>query len=85
VKGDLGVDTGRLNLDEILASRATRLRDERDEYLTKASARISSRPRLSPFDALKVDVRLTVPDDLVNQGEQACRRRIADRPGARST
>jgi len=66
VKGDLGVDTGRINLDEILALTSdSAYATNETEYLTKASAENQQPAAPSPFDALKVDVRLTVPDDLV--------------------
>jgi autotransporter translocation and assembly factor TamB len=72
VKGDLGVETGRINLDPILAMFGdSAYSTEATEYLTRdeAAAAASSTggeaPQRSVFDALKMDVHLTVPDDLV--------------------
>jgi translocation and assembly module TamB len=67
VVGELGIQTGSLNLDEVLA-RATdsAYATSQTEYLTKSEAAAEAEPSTpSPFDALKMDVHLTVPDDLV--------------------
>jgi autotransporter translocation and assembly factor TamB len=76
IQGDLGVETGRINLDPILALTNSAYATEETEYLTpetaaaaadaNANANASAKPAApSAFDALTMDVHLTVPDDLV--------------------
>jgi autotransporter translocation and assembly factor TamB len=66
VIGDLGVSTGRVNLDEVLALVGdSPYATEETEYLERAAAANAAAPAPSIFDALKMDVRVTVPDDLV--------------------
>ena len=67
VEGDLGVETGRVNLDEILALIGDSAYATEPDRVPDAPERSAgaSRRRASPFDALKMDVHLTVPDDLV--------------------
>ena len=65
VQGDFGVSTGQVNLDEILAFTSdSAYATEPTEYLTKPANPAASVAR-SPLDALTMDVRVTVPDDLV--------------------
>jgi translocation and assembly module TamB len=65
VAGDFGISTGQINLDEVLAlTTDSAYATQQTEYVTKpedASVPSSS----SPLDALTMDVRVTVPDDLV--------------------
>jgi autotransporter translocation and assembly factor TamB len=66
VKGDLGIETGRINLDPILALVGdSAYSTEQTEFLTPDAAAANAQAAPSGFDALKMDVRLTVPDDLV--------------------
>jgi autotransporter translocation and assembly factor TamB len=65
VQGDFGVSTGQVDLDRVLALTAdSAYATEQTEYLTKPEASAAS-PARSPMDALTMDVRVTVPDDLV--------------------
>jgi autotransporter translocation and assembly factor TamB len=66
ILGDLGIETGQINLDEIIALTGDSAYDTKQtEYLTKAEEVNAPPPPPSPFDALTMDVHLTVPDDLV--------------------
>jgi len=67
IEGDLGIETGSINLDEVLAqTTGSAYATSQTEYLTKPEAAAPAQPATpSPFDALKMDVHLTVPDDLV--------------------
>ena len=66
VEGDLSVETGSINLDEIITLISdSAYATTQTEYLTKAEE-ASAQPAVpSPIDALKMDVHVTVPDDLV--------------------
>jgi autotransporter translocation and assembly factor TamB len=65
VEGDLGISTGDVNLDPLLAQIGNSpYATQQTEYLAPASG-AGAQPASSPFDALQVDVHLTVPDDLV--------------------
>jgi len=72
VTGDLGVETGQINLDEIVALAGdSAYATKETEYLTSAGTANATPPPASPasaFDALKMDVHFTVPDDLVVKG-----------------
>ena len=60
VEGNLGVTTGNVNLDPILAQVGeSAYSTQQTEYATQGGT------PSSPFDALQMDVHLTVPDDLV--------------------
>jgi autotransporter translocation and assembly factor TamB len=64
VEGDLGISTGQVDLDPILAQVGnSAYATEQAEYVTAQNA--NAQPASTPFDALQVDVHLTVPDDLV--------------------
>jgi autotransporter translocation and assembly factor TamB len=70
VLGDLGISTGRVNLDEVIALAGdSAYSTSETAYLTPAevadakAAQPPSPPSI--LDALRMDVRLTVPDDLV--------------------
>jgi autotransporter translocation and assembly factor TamB len=67
VEGEVGIETGSINVDEILAQTTDSAYATRQtEYLTKPEEAVKTQPATpSPFDALKMDVHLTVPDDLV--------------------
>jgi translocation and assembly module TamB len=66
VEGDLGITTGNINLDPILAQASgSAYATKQTEY---ASAGGETKP--SAFDALQVDVHLTVPGDLVIKGSE---------------
>src|SRR5262249_10747370 len=63
LRGDFGVSTGRLDLDEIL-------RQIPSAYSTEAIPAPNTAPapeqeKRSVFDALRMNVRITVPDDLI--------------------
>jgi len=65
ITGDLGVSTGQVDLDTIFASMSdSAYATKATEYLPNADASAPPAPA-SPFDALTLDVRMTVPDDLV--------------------
>ena len=68
IRGDLGVTTGEINLDEIIAQTTTSAyATEQTQYLDVAGAKPAAEepPPPSAFDALRLDLRLTVPNDLV--------------------
>ena len=66
IEGDFGISTGQVNLDEILALTSdSAYATQETEYLTKPADAAAPHPAQSPLDALTMDVRLTVPDDLV--------------------
>jgi len=69
VTGDLGVETGQINLDEIVALASDLAYSTKEtDYLTPAGTANVTEPPASTFDALKMDVHFTVPDDLVVKG-----------------
>ena len=65
IEGDFGLSTGSVDLDQILAlTTDSAYATEQTEYLAKAdAAKATASP--TPLDALTMDVRVTVPDDLV--------------------
>jgi autotransporter translocation and assembly factor TamB len=64
IRGDLGVSTGRINLDELLALAGPSVyATEAAESDTSALEADAAQPSL--FDALRMNLRLTVPNDLV--------------------
>ena len=66
VEGALGVTTGRINLDPILAQTGTSAyATQATEFETGAADNQGQTTNPSAFDALQVDLHLTVPDDLV--------------------
>jgi autotransporter translocation and assembly factor TamB len=66
IEGGLDVSSGSINIDEILARTAdSAYATSQTEYLTKPEQATAQPPKPSPFDALKMDVHLTVPGDLV--------------------
>ncbi len=65
IVGDFGLSTGSVDLDQILAFTSdSAYATEQTEYLAKAEA-AATPAAPSPLDALTMDVRVTVPDDLV--------------------
>jgi translocation and assembly module TamB len=66
IEGDLGVSTGQINLDPILALMGdTAYATSETEFATKPVDASQAAPASSPFDALYAFVHLTVPNDLV--------------------
>jgi len=67
IRGDFGVSTGRLDLDEIMAQIPSAYSTEAigDPNRTAAQATVTQPEHRSIFDALRMKVRLTVPDDLI--------------------
>jgi TamB, inner membrane protein subunit of TAM complex/AsmA family len=66
IRGDFGVSTGRLDLDEILAKIPSAYSTEAIADPNAATAPPAEQPqKRSTFDALKMNVRITVPDDLI--------------------
>jgi autotransporter translocation and assembly factor TamB len=65
IAGDFGISTGQIEIDQILAlATDAAYATEQTEYLGQTdAAAVQSAP--APIDALKMDVRVTVPDDLV--------------------
>ncbi len=72
VEGSLGITTGTVNLDPIVASTgesayATKPAEYQAQGRDDKGQIQAARP--TPYDALQVDVRLTVPGDLVLKGQ----------------
>jgi autotransporter translocation and assembly factor TamB len=66
VEGDLGVNTGVVNLDPILASVGTSAyATKQTEFVTDASNDQGQTPPPSGFAGLRLNMHVTVPDDLV--------------------
>ena len=66
VEGSLGVTTGRIDLDPILAQTGTSAyATAQTEYNAANPDRPGQTPSSSAFDALQMDLHVTVPDDLV--------------------
>src|SRR5262245_39171406 len=67
IRGDFGVSTGRLNLDEVMAQIPSVYSTEAiaDPNTTAAQAKASEQQNRSVFDALRMNVRIFVPDDLI--------------------
>jgi autotransporter translocation and assembly factor TamB len=67
IRGDFGVSTGRLDLDEIMAQIPSAYSTEAigDPDSTTAQAAATQPKSPSSFDALRMNVRITVPDDLI--------------------
>jgi autotransporter translocation and assembly factor TamB len=65
IEGDFGLSTGSVDLDQILAlTTDSAYATKQTEYLAKADAdKAPASP--TPLEALTMDVRVTVPDDLV--------------------
>jgi autotransporter translocation and assembly factor TamB len=71
IEGELGVSTGVINLDEVIAQTSDSAYATKPiEYLTAPAAAESKRPVAPPsaFEALRMYVHVTVPDDLVLKG-----------------
>jgi len=68
VEGDLGISTGTINLDPILAEAGTSAyATKQTEYATNATSQ-GQAPPPTGFAALRMNVHVTVPDDLVIKG-----------------
>jgi translocation and assembly module TamB len=65
VEGDFGISTGQIELDQVLSMATdSAYATEQTEYLAKPDA-AAPPAEASPMDALTMNVRVTVPDDLV--------------------
>jgi len=63
VEGDLGLTTGRIDLDRIMAQVGdSAYATEQTEY---QAAKADATPKASPYEALQVDLHVTVPNDFV--------------------
>lgn len=66
IEGDLGVTTGQIDLDPILAQTGTSAyATQQTEYATGTANAAGQTAAPSVFDALQMDVHVTVPNDLV--------------------
>jgi hypothetical protein len=66
VEGDLGITTGRIDLDPILAQTGTSAYATKEtEYASGTENQEGQTQAASPFQALQMDLHVTVPDDLV--------------------
>src|SRR5262249_49843212 len=66
IEGDLGITTGRLDLDPILAQTGTSAyATQETEFGGGATNEQGQTQAASPFQALQMDLHVTVPDDLV--------------------
>jgi autotransporter translocation and assembly factor TamB len=66
VEGDLDLETGQIDLDEILSQVGdSAYATKQTEYLTNANDAKGQQPTSTAFDALQMYVHLTVPNDLV--------------------
>ena len=66
IEGDFGISTGVVNLDEIVAlASGSAYATQQTEYVTPPNDVATEPASSSPMDALKMDVRVTVPEDLV--------------------
>jgi autotransporter translocation and assembly factor TamB len=66
LEGDLGITTGAINLDPILAQVGeSAYATKETEFVTPAADAKGQAPTPSAFDALQVELHLTVPNDLV--------------------
>jgi autotransporter translocation and assembly factor TamB len=69
LEGDLGVATGQINLDPILAAIGpSAYATTQTEYATGAADQNGQTRTPSAFEALQMTVHVTVPDDLVVKG-----------------
>jgi len=69
IDGDLGISTGVIDVDPILASAGGSAYSTTETQYENA-ATPSPSTSSSPYDALQLNVRLTVPDDLVIKGQE---------------
>lgn len=66
LQGDFGISTGRVDLDEMMAvAGASPYSTTQTEFVTAPAATTDEPPAPSLFDALRMNLRLQVPDDLV--------------------
>ncbi len=66
LRGDFGVSTGRLDLDEIMAQIPSAYSTEAiTDPNNPGTAQAAEPKNRSIFDALRMNVRITVPDDLI--------------------
>ena len=87
VEGDLGVSTGVVNLDPILArfGESAYATEQTEMHLTadEAAARQGQAAAPSAFDALQMDVHADGAERSRRQGETICRRRARRSASAR--
>jgi translocation and assembly module TamB len=70
ISGELAMDTGQLNLDEIVALIGdSAYSTKQTEYARRAAGASGSAERPAGFRALTMDVHVTIPDDLVVKGQ----------------
>ena len=78
VEGELSVETGSINLDEVIALLSdSAYATSQTEYLTKAEEARAQAAKPSPFDALKMDVRVRRPGSSVSDTASAAPRRTS--------
>ncbi|MEP7304641.1 MAG: translocation/assembly module TamB domain-containing protein [Acidobacteriota bacterium] len=80
VEGDLGINTGVINLDELLAATTGSAYSTTPIQMPgtdPASVERAGQPSASVFDALQMEIHVTVPNDLVVKGSDL---RISDAP-----
>ncbi len=65
IEGDLGVTTGRIDLDPILAQTGTSAYATKEAEYAGGDNGQGQTEAASPFQALQMDLHVTVPDDLV--------------------
>jgi hypothetical protein len=65
IEGDLGVSRGNLNLDPILAAIADSPYSTKQTTIASASADAQAAQSASLFGGLRMDLRFTVPNDLI--------------------
>jgi len=78
IEGDLGINTGVINLDTVLANVGTSAYDTKPtEFATAPSDNRGQTPPPTAFEALRMNVHVTIPDDLVIKGSDL---RLPDAP-----
>src|SRR5262249_51490701 len=66
IEGDLGITTGQINLDQILAQVGPSAYATKEaEFATSPASAQGQAPAPSAFDAMYAYIHLTVPNDLV--------------------
>ncbi|MEO8260165.1 MAG: translocation/assembly module TamB domain-containing protein [Acidobacteriota bacterium] len=70
IDGDIGVTTGMINVDPILAALGDSAYSiKATDIGTEAAPATSAAPKPSMFDTMQLDVHVTVPNDLVVRGQ----------------
>jgi hypothetical protein len=65
VEGSLALTTGRIDLDQLIALAVTSPYATEQAPIENRQSTDSVQPRASPFDALRMDVHVTVPNDFI--------------------